>query len=66
MGEKMYRPQIKVVDCTIRDGGLMNKSKFSFETVRNVYKSVCAAGIDIVELGYRNSKQMFSIDEYGP
>ncbi len=62
----MYRPQIKVVDCTIRDGGLMNKSKFSFETVRNVYKSVCAAGIDIVELGYRNSKQMFSVDEYGP
>ncbi|MFH0947579.1 MAG: aldolase catalytic domain-containing protein [Elusimicrobiota bacterium] len=62
----MYRPQIKVVDCTIRDGGLMNKSKFSYETVRNVYKSVCAAGIDIIELGYRNSKQMFSADEYGP
>lgn len=62
----MYRPQIKVIDCTIRDGGLMNKSKFSFETVRNVYKAVCAAGIDIVELGYRNSKQMFSVDEYGP
>ena len=62
----MYRPKIKVVDCTIRDGGLMNKSKFSFETVRNVYKAVCAAGIDIIELGYRNSKQMFSVDEYGP
>ena len=62
----MFRPQIKVVDCTIRDGGLMNKSKFSFDTVKNVYRAVCAAGIDIVELGYRNSKQMFSVDEYGP
>ena len=61
----MYRPQIKVIDCTIRDGGLMNKSKFSVETVRNVYKAVCAAGVDIVELGYRNSKKMFSVDEYG-
>ncbi|MEW6042601.1 MAG: nucleoid-structuring protein H-NS, partial [Elusimicrobiota bacterium] len=62
----MFRPQIKVIDCTIRDGGLMNKSKFRLETVRNVYKATCDAGIDIVELGYRNSKQMFSVDEYGP
>lgn len=61
----MYRPEIKVVDCTIRDGGLMNKSKFSLETVRNVYKAVCDAGIDIVELGYKNSKEKFSVKEYG-
>ncbi|MEW6557174.1 MAG: aldolase catalytic domain-containing protein [Elusimicrobiota bacterium] len=62
----MFRPQIKVIDCTIRDGGLMNKSNFTLELVRNVYKAVCAAGIDIVELGYRNSKKMFSVTEYGP
>ena len=61
----MFRPQIKVIDCTIRDGGLMNKSHFTIETVRNVYKAVCEAGIDIVELGYRNSKQQFSVKEYG-
>ncbi len=24
----MYRPQIKVIDCTVRDGGLMNKWQF--------------------------------------
>jgi 4-hydroxy 2-oxovalerate aldolase len=62
----MYRPQIKVVDCTIRDGGLMNNSYFTFETVRNIYIAVCASGVDIVELGYRNSKKMFSTDKYGP
>jgi 4-hydroxy 2-oxovalerate aldolase len=62
----MFRPQIKVIDCTIRDGGLMNKSKFSLELVRSVYKAVCNAGVDVVELGYRNSKEMFSVDEYGP
>lgn len=61
----MYRPQIKVIDCTIRDGGLMNKSQFAFDTVRNVYKAVCASGVDIVEVGYRNSKKMFSPDSYG-
>ena len=62
----MYRPEITVVDCTIRDGGLMNNSKFPFEMVRAVYKAVCEAGVDIVELGYRNSKEMFSTKEYGP
>lgn len=62
----MYRPQIKVVDCTIRDGGLANKSQFDAETVRAVYKAACAAGIDYVELGYRNSREMFSPAEYGP
>lgn len=62
----MFRPEIKVVDCTIRDGGLANDSKFKLETVRAVYQAVCEAGVDYVELGYRNSKKMFSPDEYGP
>ncbi|MBD3346044.1 MAG: nucleoid-structuring protein H-NS [Chitinivibrionales bacterium] len=62
----MYRPQIKVTDCTIRDGGLMNDSKFSLQTVKNVYKALCAAGVDIIEIGYRNSKDHFSPSDYGP
>jgi 4-hydroxy 2-oxovalerate aldolase len=61
----MYRPEIKVVDCTIRDGGLSNDSHFTLETVRAVYEAVCKAGVDYVELGYRNSKKMFSPDEFG-
>ncbi|HET6429324.1 MAG TPA: aldolase catalytic domain-containing protein [Phycisphaerae bacterium] len=61
----MFRPEIKVFDCTIRDGGLANDSHFSLETVRAVYEACCRAGIDYVELGYRNSKEMFSPDEFG-
>ncbi|TFG86972.1 MAG: nucleoid-structuring protein H-NS [Gemmatimonadales bacterium] len=61
----MFRPEIKVVDCTIRDGGLVNDSHFTLETVREVYRAVCAAGVDYVELGYRNSKEMFSPAEFG-
>ena len=50
----MFRPEIKVLDCTIRDGGLTNDSHFTLETVRAVYAAACAAGVDYVELGYRN------------
>ena len=62
----MFRPEIKVVDCTIRDGGLSNDSKFTVETVRAVYEAVCKSGVDYVELGYRNSKEMFSPSQFGP
>ena len=62
----MYRPEIKVFDCTIRDGGLANNSRFTAETVRAVYQACCQSGIDYVELGYRNSREMFSPDKYGP
>ncbi len=58
----MFRPQIKVVDCTIRDGGLTNDSKFETATVRAVYDAACRAGIDYVELGYRNSRELLRGD----
>lgn len=61
----MFRPEITVIDCTIRDGGLMNNSNFTLETVKAVYKAICDAGVDIVEIGYRNSKKLFSTDKYG-
>ncbi|MCP4723380.1 MAG: nucleoid-structuring protein H-NS [bacterium] len=62
----MFNPDLKILDCTIRDGGLMNNSNFPLETVRAVFEAVCQAGLDYVELGYRNSKEMFSPAEYGP
>jgi len=62
----MFRPQIKVLDCTVRDGGLINNHDFDHRFVREVYKAVSAAGIDYIEMGYRNSRSIFSPDEYGP
>jgi 4-hydroxy 2-oxovalerate aldolase len=60
-----YRPKIKVLDCTIRDGGLMNNSHFEDRTVSAVYRACVDAGIDYMEIGYRNSRKIFSPDQYG-
>jgi 4-hydroxy 2-oxovalerate aldolase len=60
-----YRPEIKVLDCTIRDGGLMNDHKFGDEAVKAVYAACVESGIDYMELGYKASKNVFSPDEYG-
>lgn len=61
----MFREKIKVLDCTIRDGGLVNKHDFDFRFVRAVYKALAESGIDYMEIGYKNSKKLFSDKEYG-
>jgi len=61
----MFRPQIKVLDCTIRDGGLINKWQFSDEVVRKVFHALSEAGVDYMEIGYKSSEKYFSRDEHG-
>jgi len=60
-----YRPEIKVFDCTIRDGGLINDHKFEDGFVRAVYDTCVAAGIDYMEIGYKNSRRIFAPAENG-
>ena len=61
-----YRPELTVLDCTIRDGGLVNDHLFSDTFVRAVYDTCVEAGIDYMEIGYKNSRDVFSSDDYGP
>ncbi|MGA2774583.1 MAG: aldolase catalytic domain-containing protein [Candidatus Omnitrophota bacterium] len=61
----MFREKIKVLDCTIRDGGLINNHDFDFKFVKAVYAALSAAGIDYMEIGYKNSKRLFSPKDFG-
>jgi 4-hydroxy 2-oxovalerate aldolase len=61
-----YRPEIKVVDCTIRDGGLMNNHQFTDHVVRAVYQACVAAGVDYMEVGYKASRKIVVPGEHGP
>lgn len=60
-----YRPEIKVFDCTIRDGGLMNDHKFEDRFIKRMYETCLAAGVDYMELGYKADKKIFSATQYG-
>jgi len=60
-----YRPEIKVLDCTIRDGGLMNNHHFDDKIVRVVYDTCVAAGIDYMEMGYKASRKGIKQGEHG-
>ena len=56
----MYRKEIKVLDCTIRDGGLINNYQFSETFVKAVYAAACDSGVDYFEIG----KKLADSDSY--
>ena len=60
-----FRPGIKVLDCTIRDGGLTNDHGFDDDVVKTVYKTCVDAGVDYMELGYKCSKKIYAQSEFG-
>ena len=60
------RFNVKVLDCTIRDGGLVNNHCFTDEFVEALYKANIAAGIDYMEIGYKNSEKFFPGPGIGP
>ncbi|MDC0932815.1 aldolase catalytic domain-containing protein [Arcobacteraceae bacterium] len=59
------REDIKVFDCTIRDGGLVNNFHFTDEFVKAHYDTCVAAGIDYMEIGKNNSPTLQSPDDFG-
>ncbi len=60
-----YRPEIKVLDCTIRDGGLMNNHQFDDDVVKAVFRACVEAGIDYMEIGYKASRKGIVAGEHG-
>ena len=60
-----FRPEIRVLDCTIRDGGLINDHCFDDTLVKAVYQTCVEAGIDYMEIGYRASRKLFASGKTG-
>ncbi|MDE5764733.1 MAG: aldolase catalytic domain-containing protein [Ruminococcus sp.] len=61
-----YRADIKVLDATLRDGGLVNDFRFSDDFVKALYLANIRAGVDYMEFGYKGDKSMFDVDKFGP
>ncbi|NOV02901.1 aldolase catalytic domain-containing protein [Paenibacillus planticolens] len=58
--------QHKILDCTIRDGGLVNDWDFSVEFVQDMYRGLSAAGVEYMEIGYKNSEKLLKGGASGP
>ena len=60
-----YRKGIKVVDATLRDGGLVNDFYFPENFAKELYKANLKAGVDYMEFGYKADKEMFDVNSFG-
>ena len=60
-----FRSDIRVVDATMRDGGLVNDFYFSDEFVRSLYLTNLKAVVDYMEFGYKASREMFDESKFG-
>ena len=63
--------EMKILDCTLRDGGYYCDWDFDESTVRKYLAAIAMAKVDIVEIGFRNLPQnrfcgafAYSTDEY--
>ena len=67
--EQSHAPRktdLKILDCTIRDGGICNDWQFSPSFVGSVFQALKAAHIDYMEIGYRTKNGVFSPSDVGP
>lgn len=49
---------IKILDCTLRDGGRIIDCQFDNRTIRNITRNLSLAGIDIIEIGFLRSRSL--------
>lgn len=59
------RNDVKVLDATIRDGGLCNNFAFTDDFVKALYKTNVKSGVDYMEFGYRASRVLFDENSFG-
>ena len=52
--------QIKVLDCTLRDGGYINQWEFGGENIPKIITGLEDAGIDIIECGFIKNRQEYN------
>lgn len=60
-----YREAVRIVDATLRDGGLVNDFYFTDEFVKALYLTNIKAGVDYMEFGYKASREMFDESKFG-
>ncbi len=61
-----FDPELKIIDCTVRDGGLINAHKFEDGFFKRVYDTCVESGIDYMEVGYKADRKVFPGDGNGP
>ena len=44
--------KIRLLDCTLRDGGYINDWLFGYQNIRDIIMELSRSGVDIIEVGF--------------
>lgn len=53
---------IKLLDCTLRDGGYLNDWEFGYEVITNIYERLVSTKVDVIEVGFLDDSRAFDIN----
>lgn len=53
--------KVKLLDCTMRDGGYVNDWEYGHSTMMSIYKRLDESGVDYIEIGFLDDRR-----EYDP
>ncbi len=54
--------ELKLLDCTLRDGGFVNDWEFGHNNIISIFERLADAGIDIIEVGLIDERRKFDIN----
>ena len=53
---------IKLLDCTLRDGGYNNDWEFGHDTLINLFERSTSSGVEFIEVGFLDDRRPFDIN----
>ncbi len=53
---------IKLLDCTLRDGGYVNDWLFGHDTITNIFERLVSSKVDVIEIGFLDERRSFDIN----
>lgn len=60
MGQKVHMcKEIKLLDCTLRDGGYVNNWEFGNSVLTHIFDRLNSANVDIIEIGFLDDRYTF-------
>jgi 4-hydroxy 2-oxovalerate aldolase len=54
--------KIKLLDCTLRDGGYINDWKFGHDTMTSILERLISSGVDIIEVGFLDERINYDVN----
>ena len=53
---------VKLLDCTLRDGGYVNDWNFGHDNLISIFERLADSGVDFIEIGFLDARRAFDMN----